>query len=187
MNKQEIRRKLLGERRKQNEAARRKKSEAIADKLLALPEFVGARTICFYVNKQEEVDTSEAIRQSFASGKRVVVPISDMKTKTLKLSEIRSFEELALGSFEIFEPKKEFVRLVDSGIVDLFVVPGVAFDVSGHRIGFGKGYYDDLLCGVRVPIVALAFDFQVLPSVPFEQRDVKVDEIITEKRLIECK
>ncbi|MBI5159617.1 5-formyltetrahydrofolate cyclo-ligase [Candidatus Micrarchaeota archaeon] len=187
MDKFKIRKKLLELRLKHKGAERAKKSALIARKLLSLPEFACCKVVCFYVSKEEEVDTLELIRACLKLGKQVVVPLVDSKHKKLLLSELRSLDELVPGTFGILEHKKEFACLVERSSVGLFIVPGVAFDVSGHRIGFGKGFFDKLLHGVRVPVVALAFDFQVLPSIPSSELDVGVGKIVTEKRIVECK
>lgn len=187
MDKQKIRKKLLEAREKHEKADGVRKSALIARKLLALPEFASSKVVCFYVSKSEEVSTLELIAHCLKLGKRVVVPLVDTKHKKLLLSELRSFNELVPSAFGILEHKKEFAFIVPRNSIDLFIVPGVAFDLHCHRIGFGKGFYDGLLYGVRVPVIALAFDFQVLKDIPFNEFDFKVGKIITEKKIVECK
>ena len=111
------------------------------------------------------------------------------------LSEIRQYpEEVEPGAYGIPEPKKEFIRRVDPDTVDLFVLPGVAFDVHGGRLGYGAGYYDRILVGtapsrdfLRVSLIALAFELQLVDRVPSSVHDVRVHKIVTEERVIECR
>ncbi|RLF88523.1 5-formyltetrahydrofolate cyclo-ligase, partial [Thermococci archaeon] len=97
---------------------------------------------------------------------------------------IRSFSELRPGKFNIMEPREAIDEEVN---LDLIVVPGVAFDESGYRLGFGKGYYDRFLRSFRETTkLGLAYEFQVLEEVPRDEGDIPVDFIITEKRRIDC-
>ncbi|MBI4399828.1 5-formyltetrahydrofolate cyclo-ligase, partial [Candidatus Micrarchaeota archaeon] len=107
--------------------------------------------------------------------------------KEIELSEIRSLEELAPGAYGILEPKKEFLRPAGYEEIQLVIVPGIAFDLKGNRIGYGLGYYDKLLPKLKCPKLALAFNFQVLPEIVEEKHDVKVDKIITETDVINIK
>ena len=184
--KQTIRSQLLQKRKKISANEVTKKSQEITHKLLSLELFRGANTILFYVSYDNEVNTHILIKESLKHGKNVVVPISDVKRHQLKLSQITQWQELALGSYGILEPKKNFIREISLDSVDLAIVPGVGFDIIGNRLGHGKGYYDSLLQDYKGKIVALAFEFQVIENIPVEVHDKKVDVIITEKKVIYC-
>jgi 5-formyltetrahydrofolate cyclo-ligase len=97
--------------------------------------------------------------------------------------------ELTLGPWGILEPKGEFYRPFPLEEIDVVIVPGVAFDERGNRLGFGRGFYDKFLrrLSERVSFVALAFELQVVRRLPSQSHDVAVDYIITEKRIIKCK
>lgn len=187
MQKDEIRKKILSLRRSQPKEEARKKDSLIQDKLFKLQEFVNAKTILFYISKEDEVGTEQMIKKVLKEGKRVVVPISEVKKKDLLLSELKDFDkELEPRTFNILEPKKEFRRLISPDELDLIIVPGVAFDLSGNRLGRGMGFYDRFLKRVKknIPIIGLAYDFQILEKIPVNEMDVKVNKIITEKRIL---
>ena len=105
-------------------------------------------------------------------------------------SLVKDFKkELIRGDLGIFQPSKEFYRLCPPDILDLVIVPGVAFTVQGYRLGRGGGYYDHFLSQLepRTTSVALAFEMQILTEIPVEEKDVPVDYIITEKRIIKIR
>ncbi|HUT90187.1 MAG TPA: 5-formyltetrahydrofolate cyclo-ligase [Thermoguttaceae bacterium] len=177
--------------RTQAEANRRAKpdkdeaSELIWERLAALPEYVAAETVMGYVHFRSEVRTRGFLATALAAGKRVVVPYC--LADHLELFLLECMDELAPGTWGIPEPKVELRSLadkrVDAGRLDLVVVPGVAFDRRGHRLGHGKGYYDKLLVHVRpgAPLVGLAFECQLFPKIPTRPHDVPMDRVITEK------
>ena len=140
---------------------------------------------CIYISsKPGEVDTLGLIRTALAEGKRVCVPVIDQKDAGLGLAEIDSLDNLQPGYFGILEPCCSVRQPYDSLPWDLAVVPGIAFDRRGHRIGFGKGYYDRLLAANSSPRVGLAFGFQVIEPFATLPHDVPMDLIITEKETI---
>ena len=141
----------------------------------------------FYVATRSEVQTEEIIKMSIKMGKNVFVPIILPECIDLAPSKIFDFDtELEKGKKGIFEPKKEYYRLFSSENIDLIIVPGIALDLSGNRIGRGFGYYDNFLRKVRssAKIVALAFEMQIVKKIPNDKRDIPVNKIITEKRII---
>ncbi len=125
-------------------------------------------------------------------GKKVLVPVVDKESEQLVLSDLRDFDlELEPGTFGILEPKPSYRRIVPLAEVDLVLVPGLAFDVKGHRLGRGKGYYDKLLREISlnrrdVKFVGLAHSFQVLGEIPHERHDISVHKIVTEGGVIDC-
>lgn len=185
MMKRLVRAKVLAMRNTHPERERVKKSERIAERLFELPEFRKARVVLFYASKEKEVHTHDMIGRALVAGKRVVLPITDTKARELRLSEIKTLGELAPGAFGIPEPRTE--RPVSPDELELVIVPGVAFDERGDRVGYGMGYYDKLLKRVKCPTVALAFEFQMVPHAHGEEHDVAVQKIVTEERVIECR
>jgi len=186
MEKEEIRKRILSLRDSQTEEEMRSKSELIQKRLFNLPEFKKAKTIMFYVAMGSEVRTEQMIKQALKQGKRVVVPISDVKKRKLILSELKDFDELKPGTFNILEPKKEFIRPVSAEEIDLVIVPGIAFDKKGNRIGYGMGFYDKFLTSLkkRIPVVGLAYELQIVDAIPVDDKDVTVNKVITEKEVI---
>jgi len=190
MKKEDIRKKILSLRDSLTEEEMESKSELIQENLFNLPEFKKAKTILFYVSTRNEVKTEQMIKSALKQGKRVVIPLSDMKGRKLILSELKDFDkELETGTFNILEPKKEFFRLVSPEEIDFIIVPGIAFDKDGDRIGYGMGFYDKFLNSLkkRIPTVGLAYEFQVVDDIPADDKDVTVDKIVTEKKIIKSK
>jgi len=183
-------RRLIGEAREALSPAQiEAQSEAIAQRLWAEPVYRQARVGMFYVSFRSEVRTWQLLRRALAEGKRVVVPISRLKDFRLDLSEVRDPDrELVPGTYGVPEPRPEFVRPVDPDELDLIVLPGVAFDERGGRIGHGAGFYDRFLKRVPadVPRIALAFEVQLVDEVPMKPYDMPVSLILTEARRIEC-
>jgi len=159
---------------------REEKSRAITKKLLSLPEFLSSSSILFYASKEGEVDTLNAISKSMKMGKRVIVPV--VKGDRLLLSYISSTKDLSPGTYHIPEPKK--LMPAKPKDVELAIVPGIAFDKTGNRLGRGYAYFDKLLKVLHAPKIALAFDFQIVGSIPSEKHDIPVDKIITENEVI---
>ncbi len=180
--KKALKQKALEERDRHPEEHRHSKSCTIASNLYSLPEFKSAHAILFYVSIGSEVKTHEMIGHALNQGKRVCVPVTDKEQHEIAPCEIRSFEELSKGAFGIPEPIEK--KPVPLSQIDLVIVPGVAFDEQGNRLGYGMGYYDKLLMKLRAPAIALSFELQLLPSIPTESHDVRVSKIVTEKRVI---
>ncbi len=159
-------------------------SKLIVARVLALPEYHAARTVMFYVDVRSEVRTRQALPESLASGKKIVIPYC--VDGELELFHLESMDELELGMYRILEPKAELrtvaAKKVDVTDLDLIIVPGVAFDRRGGRTGHGKGYYDKLLehCRAETPLVALAFECQMFPEIPMDEHDIFMDKVVTE-------
>lgn len=152
---------------------------AIQDRLLALPEYEAARVVHSYVGvKANEVPTHRILQETLRSSRRLVVPRVD--GEVLRHHEIRDVSELRQAAFGLLEPDSSAPE-VDAAAIDLVVVPGLAFDRAGNRLGLGKGYYDRFLSGVRAPAAALLFSVQLIDEVPAAPRDMPVDLLVTER------
>jgi 5-formyltetrahydrofolate cyclo-ligase len=163
------------------------KSIKIKRRLFASPWYQEARTILFYVSYDNEVNTHEMIQESLLKGKNVIVPKMNTPKKELLMSKLVCWEDLCPGEYSILEPKNDCVREVPLTSIDLCIIPGVAFDGEGNRIGHGGGYYDRLFQTKCVAHrIGLAFEFQIVNTIPAEKHDVKVEKIITEERVIDC-
>jgi len=187
MNKEEIRRKILKKRLSLLSEDIRDKSQQVFLNLTETVEYINSRNIMFYVATRSEVQTEEMIKTSIKMGKNVFVPIILTECLNLAPSKIFDFDiELEKGKKGILEPKKKYYRLFPSENIDLIIVPGVAFDLSGNRIGRGFGYYDNFLRKVpsSAKIAALAFEMQIVKKIPNDKNDIPVHKIITEKRII---
>ncbi|MBM3245737.1 MAG: 5-formyltetrahydrofolate cyclo-ligase [Candidatus Omnitrophica bacterium] len=177
LTKQQIRSKLLLKLKSQKEEERERKSGLIKDKLFRTQLFQKAKTVMFYLSFDGEVNTKRMIEEALKLGKIVAVPVCGKK-RAIKPCVFSERARLKKGPYGVCEPAiKETINLEDLGLV---IVPGVAFDKKGNRLGRGKGCYDYFLRKLprRIPAVALAFDFQILPSIPATKRDICVNKVI---------
>lgn len=164
-----------------------RKDLAFKKMLFSLPEFLSAATVLFYASFRSEVETTGMIKDSLGMNKKVILPRVDRKGHVLRLFEIKDISELTPGYMGIPEPSMTAnENLVDINDVDIVVIPGAGFDYAGNRLGYGAGYYDMLLSRreKKMPVVALAYEEQLLDAIPAEEHDVKVDMIITDMRVI---
>jgi 5-formyltetrahydrofolate cyclo-ligase len=160
-------------------------SRRICETFLALPEYAAAKTVLFYLDVRSEVRTRHTLPDALGSDKRIAVPYC--VDGELELFRLDSMDELDVGMYRILEPRPELRVLPGKKVrpedLDLVMVPGVAFDRTGARMGHGKGYYDRLLEHARpdAPLVALAFECQLFPHIPTQPHDVFMDRVLTEK------
>jgi len=162
------------------------KSLKITESIISLPEFAKAQTIACYVNKGSEVQTRPLIRKALTAQKKVLVPITRKDDPELLFSEIPTLYELSPGPFGIMEPNPSKRKPRDVSISDMLIVPGIVFDVYGHRIGWGRGYYDRVLKKLwkETPSIGVCFDLQLVDQIPLEQFDLPVKILVTESRVI---
>lgn len=192
MEKTELR-KLIKEKRKTfSKKELDKLSLKIADNLLSLKEMAYAKNVLIYVSTKGEVDTLGLIEELFKLGKIVYVPkVIDIKTGLMRFYKISSLEDLEPGCMNILEPKESLEILEESLIDDSFVIvmPGLAFDKKGHRLGYGGGFYDRFNARVYSGLLklALSFDFQLVDELIANEFDIDVDKVITENEIINCK
>ena len=165
----------------------RRHSAQVWERLAVLNEFAGAEWVLSYVSQGREIETHGLIRQLLAMGRHVGVPYFDAAHQRYGASELRDFDaDLVAGKFGILEPKPASIRPVPLDKANAWLVPGLAFDPTGNRLGRGRGYYDALLKEARGVKIALAHDLQVLSEVPTEIHDVRVDFIVTEVKTVRC-
>ncbi|MBU4376123.1 MAG: 5-formyltetrahydrofolate cyclo-ligase [Candidatus Omnitrophica bacterium] len=179
--KRKIRKETLDRLYAINKKDKEQKVNILRRKLFSLTEFKEAKCVMFYVSKPYEVDTHEMIDESIQMGKKVVVPITVKEEKTLKLSELKDREkELIRSHYGIHQPGEKHVKPVSLEEVDLMVVPGIAFDRHGHRLGHGGGYFDRFLhkAPPRLFTVGLAFDFQLVDELPRYDTDIPLNKIL---------
>ena len=177
-----VRREIL-KRRKERANGSSSKAGSIRMNLTALPDYRDAGLIHCYVSIPGEVDTWVLIGDALRGKKRIVVPFVRKGETDLLHSEISDLSELIQkGGMGLYRPSGE-IRPVDFQAIDLVIVPGVAFDRMGNRLGFGRGYYDRFLKKVGAIKVGLAFEFQILDSVPMGETDVPVDLVVTEEKV----
>lgn len=160
---------------------RTEKSALIRQKLEALAEFQAAKNLLIYVSKNDEVETHELIKDCLNSGKKVYAP--KIENDKLTIYEIADWHQLKPGTFDILEPYTDSIEAHPEK-ADLILIPGVAFDKYGHRLGYGKGFYDRLLKNTKAHKIGLAFEEQIVEKIPAEEHDVALDLIITDQSII---
>jgi 5-formyltetrahydrofolate cyclo-ligase len=162
---------------------RQKLSEAICDRLLGLPQFQAAPAIHCFLPIRSEVDTRPIVMAALAAGKAVAIPIT-MSSGPLQHAWIDSLDpdKFELGQFGTARPRTP--RPAFPGDWKLTVVPLLAFDRRGIRLGYGKGYYDQLLAQAAGCAVGVAFAALELPNLPREPHDYPLDLTVTERELI---
>nr|WP_269205477.1 5-formyltetrahydrofolate cyclo-ligase [Clostridium botulinum] len=180
-DKDRIRKIIKNKRSSLNKIDKEIKDENIFNKVIESKIYKKSKAIFIYVSFNGEVDTHRIIKYSLNNGKIVCVPKVISNSKYMNAVKINSFDELIKGTYGILEPK-DSCELVDKKDIDLVLVPGMAFDKEGRRIGYGGGFYDVFLRKIedKAPKVALAYRFQILDSIPYEEHDISVDRIISD-------
>ena len=187
--KKELRKKVQELRDAIDPERRKHLSALVADNLWSVPEFAAAETILFFISFRSEVDTVPMIQRALGEDRTVCVPCTDAGVKGMVACRILDLEaDLELGNYEILEPKCECRRPVPPQDIDVVLMPGVAFDLSGGRLGYGGGYYDRFLekCGQRCALIAVAFEIQIIDHVPCADHDAHIHKVVTESRVIDC-
>lgn len=179
--KQVVRNQILTLLKNQKEEDRLRKSSIIQEKLFQDPDFGRSKTVLFYASFSGEVETFGAMRQALEMGKRIGLPAVDVKTKKMFPKLVTNLEDdLEYGPYKIKQPKGDSTKEIDLSQIDLVLVPGLAFDRNGYRLGRGAGYYDRFLESLpHIPHIGLAFDFQVLDRLPLEPHDQPVTKVIS--------
>ncbi|WP_321332836.1 5-formyltetrahydrofolate cyclo-ligase [uncultured Bacteroides sp.] len=143
------------------------------------PVFRAAHTILIYHSKADEVQTHEFI-EKWSKSKKILLPV--VVRDELELRVYSGPQSLRTGSYGIEEPTGPL--FTDYASIDMAIIPGVAFDDSGHRLGRGKGYYDKLLPSIAAYKAGICFPFQLVEEVPAEAFDIRMDTIITSQTRI---
>ncbi|HQP91111.1 MAG TPA: 5-formyltetrahydrofolate cyclo-ligase [Candidatus Omnitrophota bacterium] len=180
--KKEIRQVVLKKLKNHKEEERLKKSSKIAGKLFLLKEYLKAKTVLFYLSFDGEVDTLRMIKDAMKQGKKVAVPAILKEARELVPSILEDLDaDLKGGPYGVLHPREEYIRPIPLEKIDLVIVPGLAFDVAGNRLGRGMGYYDRFLSRLPkdTPVIGLAFDFQIIDDFPpLEPHDLSVSKVL---------
>ena len=161
-------------------------SAAILQEIVALPDYRRAAAVMAYAGFGSELQTEEFLRCALKDEKVLLLPRVNREKKLLEVYEVREpTRDLVAGTWGIREPAPDLCPLTDPGAIDFVLVPGLAFDPAGDRLGYGAGFYDGLLSGnlsSHARLVAGAFETQMVENVPREEHDVPVHLVITEAR-----
>ncbi|HAG68358.1 MAG TPA: 5-formyltetrahydrofolate cyclo-ligase [Lachnospiraceae bacterium] len=191
--KQSFRRRAIAARDNIEAETRRKKDRLIRERLVSLPEFERAGSLGLYCSYRSEVDTRDIIEIALGMGKRVFLPkcaVNDSRPE-LRFYRIASLSQLKKGYKGIPEPDEEGCEALSGQELELLIVPGTAFDTSGYRMGYGKGFYDAFISYYRseaslsssgnlkpVFTIGLAYSEQVFDKIPAEEHDVRLDMLL---------
>jgi len=151
-------------------------SRDIMARVEKLPQFMESKTVALYWSAGNEVATHEFV-EKWSTGKTILLPV--VAGDDLVLKKFSCAEDMRCGCFGIEEPQCEEFPAEDYDRIGLIVVPGVAFDRKGHRLGRGKGFYDRLLPRIKGYKAGVCFDFQMFPEIPAEPHDATVDRVIS--------
>lgn len=162
-------------------------SQAIWNLLAKLPEFRKAKTIGAFASTPGEINTYPILEGILASDKKLYLPRVTADKSRFDYYPVQDFNQLKTGAFGIQEPSG--TRPAPWDELDLILVPGLAFDPQGNRLGFGKGYYDRALPLLRKSVltIGLGYSFQIVPAVPFTPEDVPMKALLSEKGFTHCK
>ena len=184
-SKSEIRKRLIAMRNAIPREEIEGKSRVIQARLTEFEEIRSASTLMIFLSFGSEVLTDDLILWCWGEGKRVCVPFCRPESRELTACRIDGFEELEMGHYGIREPNEDLLRPVDGGEIEAILVPAVAFDRRGYRVGYGGGYYDRFLpAAPQAAKIGVAFAAQIIGEVPVDAHDLPVDRIVTECEVI---
>lgn len=190
MDKGELRKEIKLKREVLDKNIKLMADEKIRKSLFESEIYKNSKVVFIYVNMDSEINTIDIIKELLASDKTIAVPkvipvsLKERQMKALKINSMLQLNES--GAFGILEPSIECEDISED--VDLIIIPGLAFDINGNRLGYGGGFYDRFLSKYpNSKRVALCYDFQIFDEIPHEFFDEKVDLIISEEKIINLK
>lgn len=181
MNKRNIR-SLISEKR--DNISKNEKcflDERIIKFFMSLEEFIISKNICIYVNYKSEINTKKIIEIALENNKNIYVP-RIKKNREMEFIKIKSLDDLEKNSMGILEPKLNLKESVEK--IDINVLPGLAFDLEGGRIGYGGGYYDRYFYDKECLNISLCYEIQIINKIPMESHDIEYDYLISEERIL---
>ena len=185
--KQEIRNDVIKFLNSMSVKERAEKTKAIEDRLFDFANFLEANISLLYMNGRYEVETKNIINKTLEYNKIVVLPAYTMEKHKTRLMKIDNMDtNLISGPKGVLEPDENQCKEVPIECIDIAIIPGIAFDEKGARIGSGTGFYDRLIPELPITTrkVSLAFEDQIIQQIPMESHDKHVDIIVTNKRII---
>ena len=186
-NKQELRSKFLRIRRAAAPAQREIWNRRIAELFAGWPIYQQCRSVMFYVATADETATAGLIEDALHRGKKVYAPLLGAQYGEMVAAAIKRPQDLVAGKYGLKMPPPDSATLAAGESIDLIVVPGVAFDRIGNRLGMGAGYYDRFFSRTRHAVrLGLAWDCQVVAEAPYEPHDIRMHYLLTDAGLIIC-
>jgi 5-formyltetrahydrofolate cyclo-ligase len=182
VSKTAIREKLLRARRALQPEARRSFSRRIVQQVLVLPEWSFSQCIGIYLSLPDEVSTTGLVHAAISAGKTLAAPVINLKTRSLVFRSFNNPDDLRPGPRGILQPVNGSVIVPEK--IALLIIPGVGFDLNCHRLGYGKGFYDRFLPECPGFRLGLAFEVQLIDSLPTTPLDQPLHRVLTEKRCL---
>jgi len=189
-DKEKLRKEILTKRKNIDIVEKEKMDKKILDEFYENKYYREAKNIFIYISYDSEINTKGIINEALKDNKKIYVPRTEFKSRFMDAVEITSLDNLIESEYGILEPSIEEPH-IEPNELDLIVVPGVAFDRNGGRMGYGAGFYDRYFKRIskdrikKIAKLALAYDFQILEKVPMNEQDVPVNYIITEREFIQ--
>lgn len=189
MDKKSIRKNVLLLRNAADETDIIDKSAIIQDKIINIIDELNIKNVYIYAGYGSEVRTDKIINYCLNNNKRVALPkVIDANNSTMEFYEIYDlYNDVKIGYQGIMEPENNGNKRNDIFLPEIVIMPGVAFDECGNRIGYGKGFYDKFLrekMNDKMVLCALAFDLQVVEAIEADEHDIRMDMLVTESRKI---
>ncbi|KKR06928.1 MAG: 5-formyltetrahydrofolate cyclo-ligase, 5-formyltetrahydrofolate cyclo-ligase [Candidatus Peregrinibacteria bacterium GW2011_GWC2_39_14] len=181
-NKQTLREKILKLRKSQSAEIKLKKDKKIISKIARNSLYKSSKSILFFMSIHGEPDLTPLIKTALKT-KNVFLPRTDKKNNFIHVHQIKTLDDLKIGTYNIKEPHDACPK-IDPKKIDLAFIPGIVFSETCSRVGFGKGFYDRFLKQTKCYKIGLAYEFQIVENMSCEIHDVPMDEIITEQKTI---
>ncbi|HWR09420.1 5-formyltetrahydrofolate cyclo-ligase [Sporomusa sp.] len=186
--KMELRKNILAIRRGMSAEEVAAGSERFVEHLSAWPVYRAAKNIMLYLAMPDEPHMEKVISHALATGKTVCVPHMRATRGLMDAAIIANLDDLVVGQFNLLTPNPETLRLLEPSELDLIVVPGVAYDKGGRRLGMGAGYYDRfLLKANKAELIGAAWAAQILEMVPTDEHDRPVNYLLSEDGIFTCR
>ena len=169
---------------RKNIADKKIKDDALNEKLVNSKPFKNSDTVLFYAALEDEVNVDTAIKFAFEHNKKVALPVCIDNDGKMQYYYIKSFDDVIIGSFGVREPDINKFKLCDDFNNSICIVPAIAFDKRGYRLGYGKGYYDRFLENYNFTKVGITYDETLVSLIPNDRYDIAVDYIVTQNGII---
>jgi len=181
MGKESIRKEMIKKRESMSAEEVDSLSNAICSKLASIPAVRDANSVGIYLSFRNEVCVESLFENFSDEGKRIFAPI--VEGDSIRFARLPSLNDVDVGFRGVKEPRSK--NYTGENSIDVFLVPGVAFDKDGFRLGWGRGYYDSFLSNKKeVAKIGIAYDFQIVENCEAEMHDVRMDFVVTERRLL---
>jgi 5-formyltetrahydrofolate cyclo-ligase len=188
--KRALRRAMIDRRGVLSTAERAERSRLVSLQLARLPELAAARAVAGFAATSAEIDPGQALVEVGARGATVAYPRVTKEQPRLRFHRVGSATDMRPGAYGILEPPEGCPEVAPEEL-DVILLPGLAFDRDGHRLGYGGGYYDELGGLVRrqgrALLVGVGFDFQLVDRCPAADHDVDIDRVVTDARVVQCR